>query len=399
MEVSVVKMGFNASSGGLGRACGLLMLSALLALSGCSKTTPGAAGTGGPPAAGPGGPPSGGAPGGGPPGKFGGGPGGRVNSVTTQPVKLTNFIDETEALGTAKSNEAVDITAKATNRVVGVHFREGEFVKQGAILIEFDGAEARANLASAEASLRDTQSQYQRSRELFQSKALSESDLIQLEAKMLTSKAQVEVAQARVNDTVIRAPFNGRVGLRVVSVGSLVTPGQVISTLDDTSVIKLDFTVPESYLATVKEGQQVEARSVAYLNEVFRGRVSSVATRVDPVSRSAVVRALIDNREQKLKPGMFMTVHLTRSQGNVLMIPEQALVPQSSQQFVYVVNGDTVHKVAVTIGRRKPGLVEVQQGLAAGDVIVVEGGEKLNDGAKVKVAGGKPAGGKPSAES
>lgn len=391
MEVSLVKMGFNASSGGLGRACGLLVLSALLALSGCGKTTPDAAGTGGPPAAGPGGPPSGGAP--------GGGPGGRVNSVTTQPVKLTNFIDETEALGTAKSNEAVDITAKATNRVVGVHFREGEFVKQGAILIEFDGAEARANLASAEASLRDTQSQYQRSRELFQSKALSESDLIQLEAKMLTSKAQVEVAQARVNDTVIRAPFNGRVGLRVVSVGSLVTPGQVISTLDDTSVIKLDFTVPESYLATVKEGQQVEARSVAYLNEVFRGRVSSVATRVDPVSRSAVVRALIDNREQKLKPGMFMTVHLTRSQGNVLMIPEQALVPQSSQQFVYVVNGDTVHKVAVTIGRRKPGLVEVQQGLAAGDVIVVEGGEKLNDGAKVKVAGGKPAGGKPSAES
>lgn len=321
----------------------------------------------------------------------GAGGGNRSTVVVADTVKLTNFVDETEALGTAKSNEAVDITAKATNRVVSVHFREGQLVKQGAVLIEFDGSEARANLASAEASLRDTQSQYQRSRELFQSKALSESDLIQLEAKMLTSKAAVDAAQARVNDTVIRAPFSGRMGLRNVSVGSLVTPGQVISTLDDISVIKLDFTVPESYLATVKEGQQVEAKSSAYLNEVFRGRVSSVATRVDPVSRSVVVRALIDNREQQLKPGMFMTVHLTRSQGNVVLIPEQALMPESDQQFVYVVNQDTASKVAVVIGRRKPGLVEVQQGLKVGDVIVVEGGEKLTDGAAVTITSSSAA--------
>ncbi|MGE0115507.1 MAG: efflux RND transporter periplasmic adaptor subunit [Steroidobacteraceae bacterium] len=311
----------------------------------------------------------------------------RVTAVTTETVKLSRFIDETEALGTAKANEAVDITAKATNRVVALHFREGEYVRQGAVLVEFDGAEARANLAAAEAALRDTQSQYQRSRELYQSKALSESDLVQLEAKMLSSKAQVEAAQARVNDTVIRAPFGGRIGLRAVSIGSLVTPGQVISTLDDTSIIKLDFTVPESYLATVKEGQQVEARSSAFLDEAFHGRVSSIATRVDPVSRSVVVRALLDNRTQRLKPGMFMTVHLTRSQGDVMLIPEQALLPEGNRQYVYVVNQETANKVAVIIGRRKPGLVEVQQGLQTGDVIVVEGGEKLSDGAKVAVAG------------
>ena len=311
----------------------------------------------------------------------------RAVAVVAEPIKLSNFVDETEALGTAKSNEAVDITAKSTNRVVAVHLREGQFVKQGAVLIEFDGSEARANLASAEASLRDTQSQYQRSRELFQSKALSESDLIQLEARMLSSKAAVDAAQARVNDTVIRAPFGGRMGLRIVSVGSLVTPGQVISTLDDTSTIKLDFTMPESYLASVKEGQLVEAQSAAFLGESFRGRVSSMATRVDPVTRSVVVRALIDNRDQKLKPGMFMTVHLTRSQGNVLMIPEQALMPQGDRQYVYVVNDNTASKVQVSIGRRKPGMVEARQGLKAGDLLVVEGGEKLSDGAKVMVAG------------
>lgn len=312
---------------------------------------------------------------------------GRVTAVAVDTVKLSNFVDETEALGTANANEAVDITAKATNRVIAIRFREGQYVRQGDVLIEFDGAEARANLASAEASLRDTQSQYQRSRELFQSKALSESDLIQLEAKMLSSKAAVDAAQARVNDTVIRAPFNGRMGLRAVSVGSLVTPGQVISTLDDISVIKLDFTVPESYLATVKEGQQVQARSSAYLDRVFHGRVASIATRVDPVSRSVVVRALIDNQAQQLKPGMFMSVHLTRSQGAAMLIPEQALLPESDRQYVYVVNADIASKTAVTIGRRKPGQVEVRQGLKVGDVVVVEGGEKLSDGATVKVTG------------
>jgi membrane fusion protein (multidrug efflux system) len=312
----------------------------------------------------------------------------RPSSVITVTVASSVFTDETEALGTAKSNESVDITAKATNRVVAIHFREGEYVKKDAVIVELDGAEARANLAQTQASLRDTESQYQRSRELYQTKVLSESDLIQLEAKMLSSKAQVAAAESRLSDTIIRAPFAGRVGLRNVSVGSLVTPGQIMTTLDDINVIKLDFTVPENYLATVKEGQHVEAKTSAYLNKTFRGRVSSIATRVDPVSRSAVVRALIDNRDQQLKPGMFMTVHLTRSQSNVLLVPEQALMPDGDKQFVYVVKNSKAIKTAVLIGRRKPGQVEVRQGLSAGDEVVIEGGEKLTDGAQVSVVSG-----------
>lgn len=312
----------------------------------------------------------------------------RVTAVVASTVQESDFVDETEALGTAKANEAVDITAKATNRVVEVRFREGQNVRKGEVLVEFDGSEARANLASAQASLRDTESQYQRSRELFQSKALSESDLIQLEAKMLSSKAAVDAAQARVNDTVITAPFSGRMGLRNVSVGSLVTPGQVISTLDDTSVIKLDFTVPETYLATLREGQPIDASSSAYPQVKFAGRVATLGTRVDSVSRSLVVRALIDNRQQLLKPGMFMTVRLVRNQGKAMLIPEQALMPESDQQFVYVVKDDKAGKVAVTIGRRKPGLVEVRGGLKPGDQIVVEGGDKLTEGAAVRITEG-----------
>lgn len=345
-----------------GVACALLVLSMMSA---CSKEEPVASASGGVPR--------------------GMGAGARVTAVITANVALSELVDETEALGTAKSNEAVDITAKSTNRVVAVPFREGEYVKKGEVIVELDGVEARANLAQAQASLRDSESQYQRSRELYETKVLSESDIIKLEANMLSSKAQVAAAQSRVDDTVIRAPFSGRVGLRNVSVGSLVTPGQVITTLDDISIIKLDFTVPESYLATVKEGQQVEAITTAYASEVFKGRVGSIATRVDPVSRSAMVRALIDNHEQKLKPGMFMSVHLTRSQGKSLMIPEQALLPDAERQFVYVVKGDKASKVVVEIGRRKPGLVEVRQGLNVGDVVVIEGGEKLTDGALITI--------------
>jgi membrane fusion protein (multidrug efflux system) len=365
---------------------GAVAVTALLLLAGCSRdATPT---TGGGPNAGPTG--AGGAaatrpaaPGGGNAAR-GGGRGGRPNTVMAFRIAPSTLRDETEALGTAKANEAVDITAKATNRVVALHLREGGFVKQGDVLVEFDATEARANLAAAEATARDTQSQYQRGKQLFQNKALSESDMVQVEAKMLNSRSGVEAAQARVNDTVIRAPFGGRIGLRNTSVGSLVTPGQVITTLDDIDVIKLDFSVPEAFLSVIREGESLEAATSAYAGEVFRGKVDSIATRVDPVSRSIVVRALIDNRNHRLKPGMFMTVRLQRSSTQALMVPEQALMPQGESQFVYVLYGDTARKTQVKLGRRRPGQVEVLSGLHAGDLLIIEGGDELQDGAKVQ---------------
>lgn len=350
----------------------LLAAGVLSLLAACGRSDSNA-----PPGAGPGGP---------------GGPGARgPAAVSVHTVQWSPFVDSTEALGTAKANEAVDLTAKTTNKVMAINFREGDHVKQGQVLLELDSDEARANLASAEASLRDSESQYLRSKELFNTKALAESDMVQIEANMLSNRAKVEAARAVVNDRVIRAPFGGRVGLRNVSVGGLVTPGQVIATLDDVSVIKLDFTVPETFLASVKIGQQVDAASAAYSGEIFRGKVTGIDSRVDPNSRSVMMRAQIDNRDGRLKPGMFMSVQLRRDTGRALMIPEQALMPQGSAQYVYVVRGDTVSKVTVDIGRRRPGVVEVAKGLGEGDVIVVEGAEKLQDGAKVAVTGGSEA--------
>jgi membrane fusion protein (multidrug efflux system) len=352
------------------RVGGLLLSVALVILAGCGNSAD----------------PAGGAPG--KPGAAGTA-GARASngpvSVVARPVKATEFAYETEALGTSKANESVDVTAKVTNRVVAFHFREGEQLQKGSVMVEFDGTEARASVAAAEAALNDATRQWKRSQELFQSKMLSAASLEQLEATRLTTQAQLDAARARLDDTVIRAPFSGHVGLRNVSVGSLVTPGQVITTLDDTSVIKLDFTIPETFIAALAAGQQIAANSATYPDATFRGRIATIGTRVDPVSRSVVVRALIGNQDQRLKPGMFLTVHITRAAGKALMIPEQSLVPESSRQYVYVIRDGKANKVEITIGRRRPGEVEVLKNLNVGDMVVVEGGEKLKNGAAVTV--------------
>src|SRR5262249_52481020 len=162
-------------------------------------------------------------------------------------------------------------------------------------LIEFDSVQARADLAAAEAALAESRSQYNRSRELFTTRALSQSQLDQLEATLKTNEARVAAAKARVEDTIIRAPFNARIGFRRVSLGSLVSPGTVISTLDDTSVMKLDFTVPQSSMFGIAPGLRISAQIAGVPNRTFAGRVTTLDSRVDPVTRSIIVRAELPN--------------------------------------------------------------------------------------------------------
>lgn len=319
-----------------------------------------------------------------------GGPGGRPVGVIVALAGKVPFAQQLEAVGNARANESVDITAKTSNRITVIRFREGQQVKVGDVLVEFDGEQARANLADAEASLRDSRSQFNRSRELYATKALSEAQLDQLQATLSSNEARVAGARAQLNDTIIRAPFAGRVGLRNVSVGSFVSPGTVITTLDDASVIKLDFSVPEVFLATVKEGLGIQAHTSAYPETEFSGKVSSIDSRLDPISRSVTVRARIDNRDGRLKPGMFMTVKLTRSESDALMIPEQALIPEGERKFVFAVRDGKAVRSEVRTGRRRPGEVEITAGLAEGDVVVIEGTQKVRDGTAVEVQPARP---------
>jgi membrane fusion protein (multidrug efflux system) len=257
-------------------------------------------------------------------------------------------------------------------------------VRAGDVLVELDRAQASAELAAATADFTESRSQFNRSTELLATQALSKAQHEQLEATMKANEARVAAASAKVADTYIRAPFSGRVGLRRVSLGKLINPGTVITTLDDTTSIKVDFSVPDVFVGTVREGLMLTARTTAYPGRDFGGRVASVDSRIDPATRAVTVRALVPNVDFALKPGMFLTVQLASEQRQALIIPEEALVPEQARQFVYVVANGRVSKREVQIGRREPGRVEVAQGLKEGERVVTEGTLKLREGAAVR---------------
>jgi membrane fusion protein (multidrug efflux system) len=327
------------------------------------------------------------------PGKTGGS---KPVGVVVEAVREESFPYEIEALGTANANEAVTITAKVSNLVTAIRFEEGQQVRRGQVLVELDGAETRAELDAAKAALSESRSQFRRAQELRATQALSQAELERLEATVLSNQARVSGAQSKFDDTVVRAPFDGRVGLRRVSVGSFISPGAVITTLDDTRTIKLDFSVPENFMAVLEGGMAVTARSVAYPDREFTGKIASIDSRVDPVTRSVIARALIPNPGGELKPGMFLTLRLRQPRENVTMVSEESLVPEEGKQFVFVV--DAAGKAArrqVSIGRRKPGSVEVLQGLTAGERVVVEGTQLVKDGAQVNILTAAAAGASP----
>jgi membrane fusion protein (multidrug efflux system) len=323
------------------------------------------------PVAGGGGPPAGGA---------------RNNapaSVTLAAVRAQRISQKLEALGNARANESVDISTKTSNIVTEVTFRDGERVKRGQVLVQLDNAQARADVAAAQAAVTESETLYNRSRELLNTQALSKSSFDQLEATLKANRARLAAANARLEDTVIRAPFSGRVGLRRVSVGTLVSPGDVITTLDDTSVIKLDFSVPENFLASLREGLSIRATAPAFPGRSFAGAVASIDSRVDMTTRSVTVRALLANDDGALKPGMFLNVSLANDEREALVIPEEALSPEAERQYVYVVTDGKVSRREVRIGGRQPGTVEILTGLSAGERVIVEGTQKVRDGAIV----------------
>ena len=304
-------------------------------------------------------------------------PGVIVATAHIQPFPLSS-----EALGNARANEAVDIRPEVTAAVTEILFEEGQEVQRGDVLLRLESSEPLADLAAAKAALVDSESQYRRSAELFKTRVVSASQLEQIEAQ----RDAVKASESRLAHTVIRAPFDGQLVLRRVSVGSIVSPSTIITTLDDTSQIKLDFDVPEVFLSRLEKGLVVTARSAAWPDLVFAGKVISIDTRVDPVSRTITVRALLPNEDARLRPGMFLTVSLLKDDVRALMVPEEAVVPERSKQFVLVVDADTiVERREVRTGRRRPGQVEIVEGLVDGEKVIVEGTQKARGGQAVTV--------------
>jgi membrane fusion protein, multidrug efflux system len=307
-------------------------------------------------------------------------------AVVVDTVRSAPFGAEIRAVGTAFANQSIDVTSKVANTIVALRFAEGARVAQGAVLVEFDAAQAEAEVAIAEAAVADSERQYRRSTDLFQREALSQANLDQLEATLKSNRARLAAARARLNDTVIRAPFAGRLGFQRFSVGSFVTPGDVITTLDDTSIIKLDFTVPEPSMPYIEPGLTIMARSVTLPHRTFTGTIQTIDSRIYPVTRSVTVRALLTNETGVLRPGLFMNVELAGALREAIMIPEQALVNERGSAYVFVVGDDAIaSRREVVTGARQVGKVEILSGVRADERIVVDGLMKLRDGVPVRL--------------
>lgn len=343
----------------------LLFVLLLLALAACTKT-PAGGGSG---------------PAGGPP-----------IVVTTTVLAPSDWQDSVQALGTAKANESVTITAKVSETVQKVAFDSGDFVEAGQVLVDLTGKVQLAGLEEARAAYKEAEQQLTRAEELADKKLIPSSQLDTQRANRDAARARMDQVRAQLSDRVITAPFNGVLGLRQISPGMLVTPGTMIATLDDVSTIKLDFSVPETLITALAGGQTVDAHSAAFPSETFTGTLTTIDSRVDPISRTLQARAEIPNPDGRLRPGMLMTVRVQRAPRVTLAVPELALLQIGRNAFVYRVGADgTVTQVPVQVGARERGRVELTSGVAAGDRIVVEGIVKLRPGAKVIEAGTAPA--------
>jgi membrane fusion protein (multidrug efflux system) len=299
------------------------------------------------------------------------------------------FVERIEALGTLKANESVELTVNVTETVSGIHFDDGERVKAGQVLVEMTNREEHALLQEARANLDEAKRQYARVSRLESQGIEAQSLLDQRRREVDTARARLAAIESRLADRLIKAPFSGVIGLRNISVGALVETGDTITSLDDDANMKLEFAVPSVYLAALRPGLPIRARSRAYRDRIFEGNVKVVDSRVDPVNRSVLVRAMIPNPVRLLKPGMLMTVVLLHNPRRALSIPESALMPRGNEQFVFVVEGkeNRVVKRKIAIGTRRPGEVEVLNGLQIGERVITHGTDKAKAGGRVRIKG------------
>lgn len=303
-------------------------------------------------------------------------------------VESRVIADAIESVGTTVANESVDLTAAVSETVSRVHFDDGEFVEQGEILVELTNAAEASRLAEAQANVNDARRQLQRLETLSASDLVAMTEFDQGRTALETAEARFEGVLVEMEDRLVRAPFTGFLGFRNVSAGSLLTPGTLITTLDDVSTIKLDFTIPEVYLADVSVGQKIASKSIVYEDRDFAGEITVVGSRIDTVTRSVSVRAQIENPDLLLRPGMLMTVSLALNEEAVTVVPERSVVASQGQQFVYLVGADNkVSQQPVQLGRRRDGMVEVVAGLTADQRVVSEGVVKVRPGLTVQPQG------------
>jgi membrane fusion protein (multidrug efflux system) len=309
--------------------------------------------------------------------------------VDVATVTSVTVVDDINAVGSIRSNQAVVIRPEVSGRITDLNFRDGQQVQKGQLLVAFDASVNQAEVQQAKAELNIAKANFERTADLAKQKFVSDRARDESLANVQVLEARLALAQARLSKLQIRAPFSGIVGIRSVSVGDYVKDGADLVNLEDISSVKVDFRVPERYIDLVSKGQPLEILVDALPGKPIRARVDAIDPQVDSSGRSALLRGRIENPEGRLKPGMFARVRLILAERqNALMVPEEAIVPEGGKIMVWKVVDGKARKTDVKTGVRHDALVEIVEGLQAGDVVVTAGQMRLSvDGAPVRMVG------------
>jgi membrane fusion protein (multidrug efflux system) len=321
-----------------------------------------------------------------------------VEAITATTAPMPQSIT---AVGSLRSDESVTLRPEVAGRVSAIGFQEGRPVVKGVTLVKLDPAINEAEVLQAKANLTLAKAKYDRAVDLQKQGFISGQARDEAENNLKVMEAAIALAAARLAKTEIKAPFSGLIGLRSVSVGDYVKEGQDMVNLEAIDPLKVDFRVPEIYLKQVQVGQKLEVSLDALPGRKYEGTVSAINPLVDAAGRAIVIRAQVRNADTALRPGMFARVKLlTKDDRDALVLPEQALVPQGEEQYVFRVIDGKAARTKVELGQRRDGRVEVVKGLSPGETIVTAGQLKLRDGtpvtlaavAKAAVSGGTPKG-------
>jgi len=327
-----------------------------------------------------------------------GGPGGgRATPVSQVIAQPRAFTDRIEVLGVAKGRQSVTLTSNTAELITAVHFSDGQAVSKGQVLVELKADQEAAGIAEAQAQLAQAEREYTRWKTLADRGVAPRASAEQYMAARDTARAALASASAQKLDKVIRAPFSGRVGISDIAPGALISPGTAIVSLDDVSLIRVDFSVPDRYLPILREGLTITAKPDALPGEMFTGRIAQIDTRIDPATRALKARAEFPNADGRLKPGMLIKVGIDQGRHQGVAVPEAAVQFEGSQASVFLITkgpkGLVARRASVQTGISADGFIEITSGLKAGDKIVGDGLNRVQDGAPVNVGGGKPQGG------
>jgi membrane fusion protein (multidrug efflux system) len=307
------------------------------------------------------------------------------------PVEITrvgtaSLLQTITAVGTLRSDESVTLRPEVAGRITAILFEEGQRVSKGATLVRLDPAITAAELQQARANLTLAKTKYDRAVDLAGRTFISGQAKDEAKHSFDIAEAAVALAEAKLAKMELKAPFAGIIGLRVVSIGDYVKEGADLVNLEAIDPLKVDFRVPETFLTQVQVGQPIKVALDALPGESYDGKVIALNPLVDAAGRSIVIRAQVRNQNTALRPGMFARVTLiTRTEKDALVLPEEAFVPQGTEQYVFRVVDGKAARVKVETGQRRDGKVEIVSGVGGGDVVVTAGQSRLRDGAQVRI--------------